>query len=95
MSVRVLSSDQGKTSITKLQAIVNGGLSEQITALKGEGQVLSDPNIWDGVLAEDFRANTWPATATALDQMTQALEELRARVQTINTDIMSAGGNAY
>jgi uncharacterized protein YukE len=95
MSVRVLSSDQGKASISKLQAIVSGGLSEQISALKAEGQILSDPNVWDGVLAEDFRANTWPSAASALDQTAQALEELRARVQTINTDIMSAGGNAY
>ena len=95
MSVRVLSSDQGKASITKLQAIVNGGLAEQITALKTEGQILSDPNVWDGTLAEDFRSNTWPGAASALDQTAEALEELRARVQGINTDIMSAGGNAY
>ena len=94
MSVRVLSSDQGKASITKLQSIVTGGLAEQIGALKAEGQVLSDPNVWDGVLAEDFRSNTWPSTSTVLDQMTEALEELRARIQGINTDIMSAGGNA-
>lgn len=95
MSVRVLSSDQGKASITKLQAIVNGGLAEQINALKAEGQILSDPNVWDGMLAEDFRANTWPTTASALDQTAEALEELRTRVQSINTEIMSAGGNAY
>ena len=95
MSVRVLSSDQGKASISKLQTIVNGGLAEQIAALKAEGQLLSDPNVWDGMLAEDFRSNTWPATATTLDQMAEALEALRSRVQAINTDIMSAGGNAY
>ena len=95
MSVRVLSSDQGKAAIMRLQAIVNGGLAEQITSLKTEGQKLSDPNVWDGTLAEGFRSDTWPATASALDQMSEALEELRARIQGINTDIMTAGGNAY
>lgn len=94
MSIRVLSTDQGKLSITKLQAIVTGGLAEQIAAMKAEGQTLSDPNVWDGALAEDFRSNTWPGTASALDQTAQALDELRARIQSINTDIMSAGGNA-
>ena len=95
MSVRVLSTDQGKAAITRLQSIVNGGLAEQIQALKAEGQTLSDPGVWDGLLAEDFRSNTWPSTATALDQTAEALEELRNRIQGINTDIMTAGGNSY
>lgn len=95
MSARVLSSDQGKSSIAKMQTIVAGGLTDQIQALKAEGQTLSDPNVWDGALAEDFRANTWPATAVALEQTAQALEELRGRIQGINADIMTAGGNSY
>ena len=95
MSARVLSTDQGKSSIGKMQTIVAGGLSDQIQALKAEGETLSDPNVWDGALAEDFRANTWPATAAALEQTAQALDELRGRIQGINTDIMTAGGNSY
>jgi uncharacterized protein YukE len=95
MSVRVLSTDQGKAAITRMQAILNGGLAEQIAALKTQGQELSDPNVWDGLLASEFRADTWPATAAALDETAEALETLRASVQAVNVDIMSAGGNTY
>ena len=93
MSVRVLSSEQGKTSISRMQSILMGGLAEQIAALKAEGQVLSDPEVWDGILATEFRSSTWPDTARTLDQTAEALEALRQRVQGITTDILLAGGN--
>ena len=93
MSVRVLSSEQGKTSVSRMQSILMGGLAEQIAALKAEGQVLSDPEVWDGVLAAEFRSSTWPDTARTLEQTAEALEELRQRVHGITTDIMLAGGN--
>jgi uncharacterized protein YukE len=93
MATRVLSSEQGKASITRMQAILANGLAEQIRALRAEGEVLSDPNVWDGALAEDFRGNTWPTAAETLQACSQALEELRARIQGINQDIMAAGGN--
>jgi uncharacterized protein YukE len=94
MATRVLSSEQGKASITRMQAILSNGLAEQIRALRAEGEVLSDANVWDGTLAEDFRSNTWPQAASGLTACTEALEALRARVQGINADIMAAGGNA-
>lgn len=93
MTVRVLSSEQGKTSITRIQTILSGGLAEQIAALKGEGQILSDPEVWDGMLASEFRSTTWPETSRALDRTSEAIEELRQRIAAINTDIMLAGGN--
>jgi uncharacterized protein YukE len=93
MTVRVLSSEQGKTSITRMQSILSGGLAEQIASLKSEGQILSDPEVWDGMLASEFRSGTWPETARTLDQAAEALEELRQRIQGINADIMVAGGN--
>lgn len=94
MSVRVLSSEQGKTSISRMQSILTGGLAEQIAALKAEGQILSDPEVWDGLLASEFRSTTWPETSRTLEQTAEALEELRQRVQSITTDIMIAGGNS-
>jgi len=93
MSVRVLSSEQGKAAIAKIQTILSGGLAEQIAALKAEGSVLSDPNVWDGRLAEDFRSNMWPSVARNIDHVTGSIEDLRSRTQMINVDIMSAGGN--
>ena len=93
MSVRVLSTEEAKASIRKMQSIIANGLVEHVQQLNAEGMRLSDPNVWDGNLATEFRADVWPQTKTALDQATQALEELRGRIETINLNIMAAGGN--
>ncbi len=91
---RVLSTDEAKSSIQRVQQLVSGPLSDQIRQLDGEGRTLSDPNVWDGNLANEFRGSIWPQTKSALDKMTIALEELRARIEVINQNIMTAGGNA-
>jgi uncharacterized protein YukE len=71
--------------------IINGPLTEQIDALNREGQTLSDPNVWDGRLAQQFRSE-WPQTHSALLKAKEAVEQLRANSQRINQDIMQAGG---
>lgn len=90
--VRVLSSEEAKTAITQMQNIISGGLVEQIRNLDTQGQKLCDPNVWDGKLAVDFRQQ-WPETNRALDTVVLQLEELRTKIQSINSDIMTAGGN--
>jgi len=93
MSDRVLSTGTAKQAIQKMQQIINGPLTEQIDALNREGQTLSDPNVWDGNLAQKFRSD-WPQMHSALLKAKEAVEQLRAQSQQINQDIMSAGGNA-
>ncbi len=90
---RVLSTEEARTSVTQMQAIINGGLLEQIQSLDAQGQRLSDPNVWDGQLAAQFRS-TWPETKRALENMRTQLEELRQQAEGINRNIMTAGGNA-
>jgi uncharacterized protein YukE len=80
---RVLSSGTARTSIQRFQQIVVGPLVDQITALNKEGEILSDPNNWDGRLAEEFR-ETWPNTHQQLLKVKQSLEDLRLRVAQIN-----------
>lgn len=92
MSARVLSTDQAKTSIQQMQAIINGGLAEQIAKLDTQGKTLSDPNVWDGPLAQQFRDQIWPETKSALDNAQKELEELRAQLDQISSNIMQAGG---
>ncbi len=92
MSGRVLSTDTAKQAIQRMQQIINGPLAEQIDALNREGQTLSDPNVWDGALAQQFRSE-WPNTHSALVRAKEAVEQLRANSQRINQDIMTAGGN--
>jgi uncharacterized protein YukE len=88
---RVLSTDAAKQSIQKMQQIINGPLLEQIEALNKEGGILSDSNVWDGRLAQQFRGQ-WPETHNTLMKTKAALEELRANTEKINRNIMTAGG---
>ena len=91
---RVLSTEQAKSAIGQVQSIINGGFTDQISALDAQGKILSDPNVWDGPLASQFRGSTWPETKAALDKARQELEELRTQLQKISQDIFSAGGGA-
>ncbi len=93
MSTRVLSTEQAKTAITQVQAIVDGGLADQIARLDAQGKILSSPDVWDGQLAAQFRDSTWPQTKTALDRARQELDQLRQQLQKIAQNIMAAGGN--
>lgn len=92
MSERVLSTGEAKQAITKMQQIINGPLMEQIDGLNREGQRLSQPDVWDGTLARQFRSQ-WPEMHSTLLRAKEAVEELRANSQRINQDIMTAGGN--
>ena len=89
---RVLSTEEAKTAIRQMQSIINGGFEDQITNLDSQGKTLSDPNVWDGPLAETFRSSTWPQTKAALDKAKQQLDELRQQLNQIATNIFTAGG---
>ena len=91
---RVLSTEEAKNAIRQIQNIVNGGFTDQISQLDSQGQILSNPNVWDGPLAATFRGSTWPETKTALDKAKQELEELRTQLDKISQDIFTAGGGA-
>jgi len=93
MSDRVLSTGTARSSITAMKSLITGGLAEQINALHREGTTLSDPNVWDGQLAAQFRSD-WSQMNTTLNQLKEQLAQLQAQIDTINQNIMSAGGNA-
>jgi uncharacterized protein YukE len=93
MSVRVLSTDQAKTSIARMQAIIASGLAGELSGLQAEGRMLSDPSVWDGVEATRFRSDTWPSVSRALVQCVDALEALQQHISRVNQNIMTAGGN--
>ena len=89
---RVLSTEQAKSAISQMQSIIDGGFTDQITQLDAQGQILSDPDVWDGPLAMQFRDSTWPNSRTALQQARSQLEELRQQLSQISDNIFSAGG---
>ncbi|MGH2942722.1 MAG: pyrophosphorylase [Solirubrobacteraceae bacterium] len=94
MATRVLSTDQAKTSIKKIQSIINGGLADEIQKLDNEGRTLSQPDVWDGPLASQFRDQIWPETKSALEKAKTELDELRDQLDRISQDIFRAGGGA-
>jgi hypothetical protein len=75
------------------ESILNSGLTETIQSLNHQGGILSEPNVWDGNLADDFRGNLWPACSRALANAHTQLQELQRRLKTIHANIMRAGGN--
>ena len=91
---RVLSTEQAKSAIQQVQSIVNGGFTDQISALDAQGKLLSDPNVWDGPLAAQFRGSAWPETKAALDKAREELEQLRTQLDKISQNIFTAGGGA-
>ena len=92
MSNRVLATAEAQSAINQMQSIINGGLADQVAQLDSQGRTLSDPNVWDGPLADTFRNSTWPGAKAALDKTKHELEELRGQLDQIRQNIMQAGG---
>ncbi len=63
-----------------------------ITNLERQGDILADPNQWDGTLAGQFRG-AWPTDKSHIHQMQQDLEQLQQTIDQITQNIMAAGGN--
>lgn len=89
---RVLSTETARSSINTMRQIIGSGLSEEIGRLAREGRTLSQPDVWDGALAAQFRAD-WEATEASLNATRDQLERLRTQVERVNANIMMAGGN--
>ena len=53
---------------------------------------MSDPNNWDGPLAQKFRGEVWPKAKADLDKMQTTLTDLQHSVQKILANISHAGG---
>lgn len=90
MSSRVLTTDTARQAVTALQGSIDG-LREQVSRLNQHGQTLSQPDVWDGPKAIQFRGEVWPNAKQTLDRMTTDLEQLRRTIHQINADIMTAG----
>lgn len=89
---RVLTTEEAKTAIRQIQSIVDSEFTEQIARLDTQGRILSDPNVWDGPLAAQFRGTVWPDAKAALDGAKYELEQLRAQLDKISQNIFAAGG---
>jgi uncharacterized protein YukE len=76
----------------RMLGIINNQMPALINQLNSTGQQMSDPNNWDGPLAQKFRGEVWPQAKTDLDKMKTSLDQLQQAVQKILTNISHAGG---
>ena len=93
MATRVLATEEARSTITQIKSILDGGLQQTIQTLNRLGTTLSDPNVWDGQLADSFRSQIWPECKSSLENTQRELNELQQKLQTIAQNIMQAGGN--
>ena len=90
MSVIVKSTPEAIEAITRMRAVVDGGLVEQIQALHGEGGRLMDTTNWAGPKADEFR-QVWPDTHRHLQTVREDLVRLSEQLRTIQQNIQAAG----
>jgi uncharacterized protein YukE len=92
-SGRVLATHEARSAVQRLKTILNGDLRSTITDLERQGDILGDPNQWDGTLAGKFRSS-WQTDKRTIKQMQHDLNQLQHTIDQITQNIMSAGGNA-
>ena len=87
MSMRVLSSPEAIEKGDVMRRVI-----EQLTTLNQAATRLSDPNVWDGPHAVQFRG-IWSEVSPRLEQARADLADLRNRIDAICGDILVAGGS--
>lgn len=93
MSMRVLSSPEAIEKAAVMRRVIEQGLVEQLTTLNQAAARLSDPNVWDGPHALQFRG-VWGEVSPRLESARADLADLRNRIDVICGDILAAGGSA-
>ncbi len=91
MSMRVLASPEAIEKAEVMRRVVETGLVEQLGTLNAAAGRLSDPNVWDGPHAVQFR-DVWGQVSPRLEAARADLADLRARIDAICGDILVAGG---
>lgn len=90
MSFIVKSTPEAIDSISRMRAVIDSGLVEQLRALDTEGVLLMEPNHWAGPKADQFR-QLWPDTRGHLQAARQALVELNDQLRIVQQNIQTAG----
>ncbi len=94
MSGRVLSTEQAKSAIAQMQAIVDGGLAEQISPARRPGQGAVQPGRVGRPAGSAVPRQHVAADPERTGAARQELDALREQLQQIAQNIMPAGGNA-
>lgn len=88
----VKATDLAHQKAQQMMSIITSQMPELIHQLNAAGQEMSDPNNWDGPLAQQFRGEAWPRAQADLQRMNSSLQSLQQSVQKILANISQAGG---
>lgn len=92
MSMRVLAGPEAIEQANRMRQTIESGLDAQLRDLETAAGRLSDPNVWDGPHAANFRG-MWGDIAPRLRQAQSDLAQLRTWVQSVADSILAAGGS--
>jgi len=88
----VKSTQEAIDAIQRMLNQINGGLTDAISQFKSDGEIVNNPEMYEGTAAAGFRSE-WPGVKGALDTAIRELNELADNVRAVNSNIQSAGGN--
>lgn len=88
----VKSTPEATAAIGRMLTQISTGLTEAITSFKNDGEIVNDPQFYEGTAAAGFRAE-WPSLKLSLDTTIRKLTELADNVRQVNANIQTAGGN--
>ena len=92
MAMRVLAGPEAIEKADVMRRVIEQGLVEQLATLNQAAGRLSDPNVWDGPHAVQFRG-VWGEVAPRLEAARADLADLRNRIDAICGEILVAGGS--
>jgi len=90
---RVLATQQARDAASQLLALT-GPVKQQVQRILQQGNILADPNRWNGGLAGRWR-NDWDQDANHLCQTVAKLDELEHRAHQVIEDIFRAGTGPF
>lgn len=93
MTMRVLAGPEAIDQAHRMRQTIESGLDAQLAALESAAGRLSDPNVWDGPHAVQFRG-MWSDVAPRLRQSQADLSQLRSWIQGVTDSILVAGGGS-
>jgi uncharacterized protein YukE len=88
----VKSTPEAISAVQRMLSQIDGGITDSLNQFKNDGEIVADPNMFEGGAAARYRAE-WPGIKSALDNAVTQLREMSNHVRQINANIQAAGGN--
>lgn len=90
VSQRVLATEKAEAAAKQLGEIL-GNVTAQLVQLKQAGQRLSNPGVWAGPMADQFRLSHWPQMSMTLDSSLSQMQRLGTASSAVIATVIEAG----